>query len=131
MIQKEIFLRMADGAIIPAILARKEKDPTCWLQLVGDGINESSTSTDYFESFTIIRRRLAKRRIFPLCYAVSRNVWPSGMARDMAEGLAAYKLKMGSPGEEMVHIFDQGPDVDPVTPEEQKAFSEAWLKSLK
>jgi hypothetical protein len=118
-------------AILPAIVSRKEKDPSCWLQLAADGINESSTGMDYFESVTIIRRRLAKRGIFPLCYAASRNVWPSGMARDMAEGLAAYKLKMGSPGEERVHIFDQGPDVDPVTPEEQKAFSEVWLKSLK
>ena len=129
MIQKEIFLRMADGAITPAIITRKEKDPACWLHLVGDGINESSTSTDYFESFTIIRRRLAKRGIFPLCYAASRNVWPSGMARDMAQGLAAYKLRMGSPAHEMVGIFERGTDVDPVTPEEQKAFSEVWFKS--
>ena len=131
MIEEQIFLRIADGTTSPAIIKRKENDPTCWLQLIGVGINESSTSTDYFESFTIIRKRLAKRSILPICYGASRNIWPSGMARDMTEGLAAYKLRMGSPGEEMVHIFDRGPDVDAVAPEEQKAFSEAWLKSLK
>jgi len=128
--EKEILLRRTDGATVPALLARRENDPTCWLRLVGEGVEESSTGPDYFESFVPIRRRLAKRGIFPLCYAASRDVWPSAMARDMGQGLAAYKLRMGRPGEELVRIFDTGPDVDPVTPEEQKAFSLAWFASL-
>lgn len=131
MIQTLISLRMADGSTATGALTRKEKDRACWLRLVCDGIDESSTGTDYFESFVQIRRRLAQRGILPLCYAASRNVWPSGMARDMADGLAAYKLRMGFPGSETVHIFDRGPDIDPVTPDVQKAYSEAWLKSLK
>ena len=131
MIEKQIDLRMPDGSTTKASVIRKDNDSTCWLHLVGVGINETSSNTDYFEAFVEIRRKLAKRNIIPLCYASSRNVWPSGMARDMAQGLSAYKLKMGTHGEELVNIFESGPDVEPVTPEEQRAFSQAWLKSLK
>jgi hypothetical protein len=131
MIEEKISLRMADGSMTPAVVRRRERDATCWLHLVGKGIDEYSTNTDYFESFADIRRRLARRKIFPLCYASSRNVWPSGMVRDMAQGLAAYKLTIGSSVEERVHIFDSASDIEPVTPEVQRAFSEAWFKSLK
>jgi hypothetical protein len=131
MIETQINVRMPDGSTTSATVMRKDNDSNCWLHLVGDGIDETSTSTDYFESFVGIRKKLAKRNILPLCYASSRNVWPSGMARDMAQGLAAYKMKMGIHAEELVSIFESGPDIDPVTPEEQKAFSLAWFKSLK
>ena len=122
---------MADGSIVGATLMHRENDSTCWLHLVGVGIDETATSTDYFESFVNIRRELAKRNFYPLCYASSRNVWPSGMARDMGQGLAAYKLTIGSPAVDLVNIFDSGPDIDPVTPEVQQAFSKVWAKSLK
>jgi hypothetical protein len=131
MIEKQIGIRMSDGSTTKASVMRKENDLTCWLHLVGVGIDETASSSDYFEAFVEIRRKLSARKISPLCYASSRNVWPSGMARDMAQGLTAYKLIMGTHGEELVNIFETGPDVDPVTPEEQKAFSQAWLKSLK
>jgi hypothetical protein len=131
MIENKIAIRMADGSIVGATLMHRENDSTCWLHLVGVGIDETATSTDYFESFVNIRRELAKRNFYPLCYASSRNVWPSGMARDMGQGLAAYKLTMGSPAVDLVHIFDSGPDIDPVTPEAQRAFSKVWAKSLK
>jgi len=131
MIEERILLRLADGSTRPVSITRKEDDPTCWLQLSGVGIEESATGTDYFESFATIRRQLAKHRMFPLCYGASNNVCPSGMAIQFTQGLAAYKVTMGLPAEERVNIFDSGPDVDPVTPEEQKAFCQAWLKSLK
>lgn len=131
MIENKIAIRMADGSIVGATLMHRENDSTCWLHLVGVGIDETATSTDYFESFVDIRRELAKRNLYPLCYASSRNVWPSGMARDMGQGLAAYKLTMGSPAVDLVNIFDSGPDIDPVTPEVQQAFSKVWAKSLK
>jgi hypothetical protein len=131
MIENKIDIRMADGSVTRATVMRRENDSACWLHLVGAGIDETAIGTDYFESFVDIRRKLAKRNIYPLCYASSRNIWPSGMARDMGQGLAAYKLKMGLPGEDLVGIFDSGPDIDPVTPEAQRAFSKVWAKSLK
>ena len=108
MIENQIDVRMSDGSTTKASVVRKENDTTCWLHLVGLGIDETASSTDYFEAFVEIRRKLSKRKIFPLCYAASRNVWPSGMARDLAQGLAAYKLKMGVHGEELVNIFESG-----------------------
>jgi hypothetical protein len=131
MIENKIAIRLADGSTVGATLMHRENDSTCWLHLVGVGIDETATSTDYFESFVNIRKKLAKRNLYPLCYASSRNVWPSGMARDMGQGLAAYKLTMGLPAVDLVNIFDSGPDIDPVTPEVQQAFSKVWAKSLK
>jgi hypothetical protein len=126
-----ISIRLADGSTIPATIQREDQDSTCQLLLNAEGIDEVSTSTDYFESFTNIRTRLAQRQILPLCYAASINIWPSGMARDMGQGLKAYKLKLGSRPQEMVDIFSTGPDMEPVTPEEQKAFATSWIESLK
>lgn len=131
MITTNIPLRLEDGKVIGASLQRRAQDTTCWLLLVAEDIKETSTSTDYFEAFAIIRKRLARRGIFPLCYGASRNVWPSAMAREMGQGLKAYKLKLGEPGREIVEIFSTGTDIDSVTPEEQKSFASQWFQSLK
>lgn len=130
MIETRIDVKTADGSTVAALVRFRESDPDCWLQLVAAGIDEAATGADYFASFAEIRRRLAKRDLLPQCYGASRNVWPSGMARDMGQGLAAYKLAMGRPAEERVHIFASGPDIDPVDPEEQRAFARAWMRSL-
>jgi hypothetical protein len=131
MIEERVEVRMADGSTVAATVSFRENDPACRLRLIAAGIDESATGTDYFASFAEIRRRLAKRNLLPQCYGASRNVWPSGMARDMGQGLAAYRLTMGRPARERVHIFASGPDIDPVGPEEQRAFALAWFRSLK
>jgi hypothetical protein len=131
MIEKRVDIRMADGSTVVATVRFKESDQDCWLQLVGAGIDETATGTDYFASFAEIRKKLARRNLLPQCYGSSRNVWPSGMARDMGQGLAAYKLTMGRPAEEMVDIFASGTDIDPVEPDAQRAFARAWARSLK
>ena len=129
-VYREIILKLSDGRKLKASLVYRERDATCWLQLTAEGITEESTNTDYFKSFTDIRRRLAKNGIFPICYGASRKVWPSGMARDMGQGLKAYKLELGIKGGEMVGIFETGSDVEPVTPEEQQAFEGEWFRSM-
>jgi hypothetical protein len=131
MIEQALLLRLIDGSTRQATVTRKDSDPDCWLQVSCVGIKESSTGSSYFEALSIIRERLAEHHIFPLCYGASRNVWPSGMACDFTQALVAYRLEMGLPGEVRVNIFESGPDVDPVTPKEQKAFYRKWLKSLK
>ena len=132
MTPRHVRLRLADGSEIRATVECSDRGPACRLRLIADGIDEVATGTNYFASFAEIRRRLAVRRILPRCYGASRNVWPSGMACDMAQGLAAYRLTLGAGArqEDLVGIFDDGPDVDPATPEEQRAFSEAWFRSL-
>ena len=53
------------------------------------------------------------------------------MARDMGRGLKAYKLALGETAstDDLVEIFSTGPDVQPTTVAERRAFFEAWLDS--
>jgi hypothetical protein len=88
---------------------------------------------DYFEALAAIRRELEKDDIFLNCYGASRNVYPSGMGRDMGAGLRAYKLTVGKHAtmEDLVFIFDTGADVEPCSVLEQRDFFEMWLKSTR
>lgn len=86
---------------------------------------------DYFEALVAIRRELEKDDIFLNCYGASRNVYPSGMGRDMGAGLRAYKMTIGKHArmEDLVFIFDTGSDVEPCSVLEQRDFFEKWLNS--
>ena len=127
----KIPLRLEDGSVIESVLIRRSRDSSCWINLAAEGINESASGTDYFASFAHIKKRLAGRSIFPLCYGASRDIWPSGMARDMGQGLKAYRLIPGEPARQLFNIFDSGEDIDPVDPDEQEAFAREWFESLK
>jgi hypothetical protein len=87
---------------------------------------------DSFEAFCRVREELESRGWLPLCYGASRNVYPSGMCRDMGGGTVAYKLIMGQLArlEDLVEIFDTGPDVEPATVNEQYKYWRTWLASL-
>jgi hypothetical protein len=81
---------------------------------------------DGFEAFCRVREQLEEQGLRPLCYGASRQVFPSGMDRDMCVGLVACKHV---PGDRMtpmesVAIFDTGPDVYPVTVAEQQTHVE-------
>jgi hypothetical protein len=78
---------------------------------------------DFFEAFCRVREHLEKVGLYPLCYAGSQNVFPSGMCRD----------KIGSRvGEgDLVSIFDSGPDIEPASVKGQREFFDGWLESSK
>jgi hypothetical protein len=126
-----IHLRLKDGSVIEGTLTSHSEASSCWLNLTAEGINESASGSDYFASFSKIRRRLAGQSIFPLCYGASKDIWPSGMARDMGQGLKAYRLVLGQPARELFEIFEAGEDINPVHPDEQEAFAKKWFESLK
>jgi hypothetical protein len=88
------------------------------------------SSTDFFAALCEARRRLERNGHRLLCYGASRNVWPSGMAREMGAGLKAYQLTHGHRGGPLKDIFHTGPDVVPSTVAEQQAFSQEWFDSL-
>jgi hypothetical protein len=88
------------------------------------------SALDYFEAMCQIRNTLEADGWRPLCYGSSRNVYPSGMARDMGRGLKASKMELGRQATDCVSIFDYGPDVQPSTVEEQKQFWQEWLRSI-
>jgi hypothetical protein len=70
---------------------------------------------------------------FPLCYGASQCFYPSGLCRDMAAGLIAYRMQMGRAvrrGDE-VNIFDTGPDVEVATVAAQPAFFSEWSKQTR
>jgi hypothetical protein len=88
---------------------------------------------DFFSALCSIRAELGVAGLVPRCYCSSRNVYPSGASRGMGTGDKAYRLYQGRPGrtEEVVDIFEDGSDVDPVSVQVQEAYYREWLRSLK
>lgn len=88
---------------------------------------------DYFEAMCEIRRELEKNNLKLNCYGASKNVYPSGMCRDMGMGLKAYKMRLGIHVRmsDLVIIFETGPDVEPATVEEQHNFFQQWASQPK
>ncbi|HEY4371331.1 MAG TPA: hypothetical protein VGN52_05385 [Burkholderiales bacterium] len=125
-----VSLHGADGRAYPAQLMLEAQGDRCCLTLRWEGGTLTAAASDYFDAFAAVRRQLPSG-VMPRCYGASRNVWPSRMARDMGQGLKAYRMTMGRQASmaDLRYIFDSGPDVEPCMPEEQEAFFEAWLDS--
>ena len=109
-----------------------DRAQACLLTLVVEGKQFGASGRDFFEALVSIRRLLEPMGLLLNIYGSSRNVWPSGMARDMGQGLRCYKLTLGSKPslQDLVDIFTTGPDVVPVTVAEQEAFVQRWLNSI-
>lgn len=101
------------------------------LMLQRDAKEYSASSSDFFDALCFVRQELEKEGVMINCYGSSKNVYPSGMGRDMGAGLQAYKLELGRRAEmeHLVYIFDQGPDVELVSVDEQRTFYMQWLRS--
>jgi hypothetical protein len=135
----EIRLSDAAGILLPATLDCEARywyeggfsRRVCRITLRYEDTEIESSDEDFFEAFCKVREQLESIGLNPLCYGASRNVYPSGMCRDMADGLRAYRMKMGHRVEpkDIVSIFDSGPDVDPVSVKVQQEFFNRWLKS--
>jgi hypothetical protein len=109
-------------------------DDECQLSLQYPGGELRAVACDYFEALCQIRHELEEIGQRPVCYGSSRHVYPSGMSRGMgARGLKAYRLHLGQQAKnaDLVEIFAVGSDVEPVSVEEQRAFFENWLESLR
>jgi hypothetical protein len=104
----------------------------CHLSFAFRGRRIEATASDFFEAFCQIRLQLEAEALIPFCYGASLNVHPSGMSRQMSNGLLAYRLTVGSPGriETLVRIFEQGPDVIPASVANQQSFYRGWAASL-
>lgn len=103
----------------------------CALRLWNGEIDVTEDATDFFEALCKVRLKLETRGLLVATYGGSRTVFPSGMGRDMGAGLRAYRHSLGERGglECLVHIFDTGPDVEPATVDQQRAFVDQWLSS--
>jgi len=104
----------------------------CSIRLNWNTYDFNSTADDFFAAFSGIRQQLETIGASPLCYAASRNVYPSRLLRDMALGLKAYRLTLNKKARsaDIVDIFDCGSDLEIVAVAEQARFHEEWVDSL-
>ena len=132
---KDVKLELPRGEIVHAKFLIWQEAPEApgmiKLSLQFNSREIESTAHDYFSAMCAIRRVLEKEGGLLHCYGASRNVWASGMCRDMGAGMKAYKLRMGSHARisDLVCIFDTGPDISPATVDEQERFNQEWLAS--
>jgi hypothetical protein len=120
------------GEQIDAVFSFDYDQEPCTLKLQYGDHELVATEADYFEALCTIRKELETNGLRPHCCGASRNVFPSGMSRDMGAGIRAYQMRMGSPTkmEDLVFIFDSGVDVEAVSVAEQEAYHKQWIKSL-
>jgi len=135
-------INLADqaGTLIPATVDCEAKywnegkftRRSCTIHLKFNDTQLDATHRDFFEALCRLRGQLTGRGLSPLCYGASRNVFPSGMLRDMGNALRAYRLRMGHRGNAgIVGIFDSGEDLDIVSVETQRQFFDEWLQSFR
>ncbi|HEX8209841.1 MAG TPA: hypothetical protein VF584_06605 [Longimicrobium sp.] len=129
---RTIQMLLPGGTVEEARVSLAAADGACRLSLTHQGRTLHAEASDYFEALCHIREVLEQDGTRLLCYGASRNVYPSGMARDMGAGLRAYRLTPGrhSSGAELQDIFATGPDVLPATVEEQRRYRDEWLVSI-
>lgn len=131
----EVPVRGSDGQGRTAtfILHDHETDDAVTLRLIDGARTFSATADDYFEALVQLRQATAHHDLILSCYGASRNVFPSGMSRQMSRGTMAYKLTLGQPARiaDVINIFASGPDMEIVTVEEQWQFFHHWLDSLR
>ncbi|WP_459665169.1 hypothetical protein [Novosphingobium sp. 11B] len=112
-------------------VVQTEVGRSCRLVCTVRGEAHFAEEADFFEALRTIRRRaLEPLGLIPFCYGASLKVWPSGMARDMGQGLKAYKIESGVQASELVGIFDSGADIIPAKVDLQEHYARDWIASL-
>jgi hypothetical protein len=125
---------LVGGAVdVPATIVATSNGPDdCHITVSYRGKRLDGKGIDFFAAFQQVRMQLEGKGLIPSCYGASLNVWPSGMCRSMGQGMLGYRLKLGSctSREDIVRIFDAGPDVVPTSVAEQRKFFEEWGRSV-
>ena len=108
-------------------------DDVCVVEIrVGDDINARGEGPDLFEALVSARRELEARDVLIGCNGARRDVFPSAMLRQAAQGRRAYVLSMPrtTARPPTVDIFAAAPDLSAVaTVDEQRAWFDRWLQS--
>jgi hypothetical protein len=95
---------------------------------LADGRVVSADESDFFEALRSVRRQLETDGLVVCCQGARRDVWASGMDRDMGAGLKAHVLTIGTgvAREEVVDIFDPAEPTLVGTVAEQDMQFERW-----
>jgi hypothetical protein len=98
---------------------------------VSDAAPVEVEASDLFEALRQVRLAFESRGVLLCCAGARRDVWPSGMQRDMGEGRVAYVLTLPRTAERppRVGIFDPAPRETIATVAEQEAFARRWMDS--
>jgi hypothetical protein len=87
-------------------------------------------SHSYFDALIDLRKELEPLQIKVLCFGARKDVWASGMQRDMDAGSTAYLLSAKVEGRKPEQsIFDYAPPETIGTVEEQRKYSEDWSQA--
>lgn len=130
-------VQLADGRVSNAELvsfAKYRSDSyagaTCLeLQIENSG-HFYHESHSYFDALIDLRKELEPLQIKVLCFGARKDVWASGMQRDMGAGLVAYLLSAKAEGRKPEQsIFDYAPPETIGTVDEQHKYHEDWLNS--
>lgn len=103
---------------------------TCCVEIEFSDDVYSAEGRDFFEALQRSRLGLEATRHRLLCWGASRNVWPSGMGRDMGRGLMAYESELGISGGALRGIFECDVRVVPSSVAQQIAWNEEWRGSF-
>ena len=125
-------LELFDGRITLEEAEAKDGNSLCKVMLSFSDKKAFGEGEDFFDALIALRQTLEREGIFLLIYGASRNVWPSSMSRNMGAGTQAYRMEKGRQAlrDDLVNIFETGPDIDPCTIAEQEKYKDEWLVSL-
>lgn len=89
--------------------------------------------TDVFACLVQLREMLEPAGVRLLCAGARRDVYPSGMSREMSGGVRAYRHVVGRHARhgDLVGIFDPAEPDDAATVAEQRRFHAEWAASLR
>ena len=130
-------VQLADGRVFDAELVSFAKyssetyaGATC-LELQIENVGSfSQESHSYFDALIDLRKELEPLQIKVLCFGARKDVWASGMQRDMGAGLSAYLLSAEGEGRKPEQsIFDYALPETIGTIDEQREFAENWLNA--
>jgi hypothetical protein len=111
---------------------RETKPSGLWvLEFTSSVIKNKYVDVDIFECLISLRQDLASYNYFPLCNGARIDVYPSGMCRDMGNGLVALKCRLGEQTniEDLVGVLDYAQPYLIGSVEEQLEFHQRWLNS--
>lgn len=134
---RPVSIQLSDGQICTGDLVSFTKYASaaspagaCCLELqIENGGNFSQESNDYFGALIKMRGQLEPHRIKLLCWGARKDVWASGMQRDMGAGLIAYHLVKSDGCPSQQSIFDYAPPETIGSVDEQRQYAEAWFNS--
>jgi hypothetical protein len=124
--------RVSDAELVSFAKYRSETyaGATCLEVQIQNVGSFSTESHNYFEAFINLRRELELLQIKVLCFGARKDVWASGMQRDMGAGLSAYLLSAKGEGRKPEQsIFDYAPPETIGTVGEQQKYAESWLNA--